>query len=155
MVYVSRGEKDVSCVTRGRFRGQIGCSPPYSNGEVALSYGVGGVKGFGCAHDTSGAQAVAVLERQEPNNALALFDLGAACFAQGDEPAAVKRGGRYSRGCRRMCRFGGRRSKRSTKRNRGPILLSHSRAEHTKPTLRKISAQPSQDCLDGDRKHTR
>jgi len=40
------------------------------------------------------AQAVAVLERlekQEPNNALALFYLGAASFAQGDKPAAVKR----------------------------------------------------------------
>ena len=39
-------------------------------------------------------QAVAVLERlerQEPNNALALFYLGAASFAQGDKPAAVKR----------------------------------------------------------------
>jgi cytochrome c-type biogenesis protein CcmH len=41
-----------------------------------------------------GAQAVAVLERlerQEPNNALALFYLGAASLAQGDKPAAVKR----------------------------------------------------------------
>jgi cytochrome c-type biogenesis protein CcmH len=41
-----------------------------------------------------GARAVAVLERlerQEPNNALALFYLGAASFAQGDKPAAVKR----------------------------------------------------------------
>ena len=40
------------------------------------------------------AQAVAVLERleqQEPHNALALFYLGAASFAQGDKPAAVKR----------------------------------------------------------------
>jgi cytochrome c-type biogenesis protein CcmH len=40
------------------------------------------------------AQAVAVLERlerQEPNNALALFYLGAASLAQGDKPAAVKR----------------------------------------------------------------
>src|SRR5471030_3166006 len=40
------------------------------------------------------AQAVAVLERlerQEPNNALALFYLGAASFAQGDSPAPVKR----------------------------------------------------------------
>ena len=40
------------------------------------------------------ARAVAVLERlerQEPNNALALFYLGAASFAQGDKPAAVKR----------------------------------------------------------------
>jgi cytochrome c-type biogenesis protein CcmH len=40
------------------------------------------------------AQAVAVLERlekQEPNNALALFYLGAASFAQGDKSAAVKR----------------------------------------------------------------
>ena len=39
-------------------------------------------------------RAVAVLERlerQEPNNALALFYLGAASFAQGDKPAAVKR----------------------------------------------------------------
>ena len=40
------------------------------------------------------AQAIAVLERlekQEPHNALALFYLGAASFAQGDRPAAVKR----------------------------------------------------------------
>ncbi|MEI6202232.1 MAG: c-type cytochrome biogenesis protein CcmI [Enhydrobacter sp.] len=40
------------------------------------------------------ARAVAVLqrlERQEPNNALALFYLGAASFAEGDKPAAVKR----------------------------------------------------------------
>ena len=40
------------------------------------------------------ARAVAVLERlerQEPNNALALFYLGAASFAEGDRPAAVKR----------------------------------------------------------------
>ena len=40
------------------------------------------------------ARTVAVLqrlERQEPNNALALFYLGAASFAQGDKPAAVKR----------------------------------------------------------------
>jgi cytochrome c-type biogenesis protein CcmH len=40
------------------------------------------------------AQAVAVLERlerQEPNNALALFYLGAASLASGDKPAAVKR----------------------------------------------------------------
>ena len=40
------------------------------------------------------AQAVAVLERlerQEPNNALALFYLGAASFASGDKPTAVKR----------------------------------------------------------------
>ena len=39
-------------------------------------------------------QAVAVLERlerQEPNNALALFYLGAASLASGDKPAAVKR----------------------------------------------------------------
>ena len=39
-------------------------------------------------------RAVAVLERlerQEPNNALALFYLGAASFAEGDKPAAVKR----------------------------------------------------------------
>ncbi len=40
------------------------------------------------------SRAVAVLERlerQEPNNALALFYLGAASFAEGDKPAAVKR----------------------------------------------------------------
>ena len=40
------------------------------------------------------AQTVAVLERLEkvePNNALALFYLGAASFAKGDKPAAVKR----------------------------------------------------------------
>ncbi len=40
------------------------------------------------------ARAVAVLqrlERQEPNNALALFYLGAVSFAEGDRPAAVKR----------------------------------------------------------------
>jgi cytochrome c-type biogenesis protein CcmH len=43
---------------------------------------------------TPSAQAVAVLERiekEEPNNALALFYLGAASLAKGDKPAAVKR----------------------------------------------------------------
>ena len=40
------------------------------------------------------ARAVAVLERlerQEPNNALALFYLGAASFAQGDKVEAARR----------------------------------------------------------------
>ena len=40
------------------------------------------------------AEAVAVLERlekAEPRNALALFYLGAASFAQGDKPAAARR----------------------------------------------------------------
>jgi cytochrome c-type biogenesis protein CcmH len=32
-----------------------------------------------------------VLERAEPRNALALFYLGAAAFAAGDKPAAVRR----------------------------------------------------------------